>query len=272
MSIINDLSIISLDTIKAFDMNGNPKFILDELQNATIANTQETEDITGRNGRLLNRLKRNKAVTISGSNGLISGGLLEVQTGGTYETKESTPVSWTDYLTVSNNTATTSYVAVGTAGAEIDGIWVRNSEGLAVATLVQDSAVSAGKFVYDPETKKLTFNADELADGTEIIVSYTRNIAGSVVANSTETFSEKAQLYVDATLEDKCGTQYHGQFYLPKVDFSGNFDIAMGDTQAVHDFEAQSLATNSGCYGAGSSSSGDLWTYTVFGVNAPDAN
>ena len=77
-----DITITSLETITAFDVvTGNYKFTLDELQSATIANTQDTQEITGKGGRKLANIKRNKAVTISGASGMISGGLLEAQTG-----------------------------------------------------------------------------------------------------------------------------------------------------------------------------------------------
>ena len=49
---INDITITSLETINAFDIaTGAFKFTLDELQNATIAQTQEKTDITGKQGR-----------------------------------------------------------------------------------------------------------------------------------------------------------------------------------------------------------------------------
>ena len=83
-NIANDLTITSLETITGFDITtGNFLFTLDELQNATISHTQEKEDITGKQGRKLNSLKKNKGVTVSGTNGMISGGLLELQVGGT---------------------------------------------------------------------------------------------------------------------------------------------------------------------------------------------
>lgn len=126
---INDITVTSIETITAFDLGtGALRWVLDELQSATISNTQETTDITGKQGRLLNTLKRNKAVTISGNNGLISGGLLETQTGSAFENKE-TSVMFPDYLTVSNNTAKTTYKAIGTAGNEIESVYIRNSDG-----------------------------------------------------------------------------------------------------------------------------------------------
>lgn len=84
--------ITSLETITAFDIAGAYRFTLDELQNAKIANTQDKTDITGKGGRKLNSLKKNKAVVISGTNGLVSGGLLEMQTGSEFKSVDNAPI------------------------------------------------------------------------------------------------------------------------------------------------------------------------------------
>lgn len=260
---IKDITITSLETISAFDLvTGNYRFTLDELQNATIANTQESTEITGKGGRKLSNLKRNKAVTISGTNGLVSGGLLEAQTGGKFENK-ATEVMWTDYLTVSGNKAATKYKAIGTTGAEIEALFIRNADGSVGEELVQASTAGTGKFTYTPGTKALTFHTD-VADGTEVIVYYKRRIKADVLDNESDVYSEKCTLYIDAFGEDKCGNVYRIQFFIPKADFSGEFSLEMGENQTAHAFEAESLA---GACGAG----GSLWTYTVFGVNTADA-
>lgn len=260
---VNDITITSLDVITAFSMAGVPRFILDELQDATIAHTQERQEITGKGGRKLNSLKKNKAVVISGNNGLLSAGLLETQVGNTFVHKESTAVSWTDYVIVNGNASATNYIAIGTAGAEIAHLYVKNADGTLGEEIVQGAAAAEGTFAYDPATKALTFAEGEIADGTEIAVFYTRNIAGDVLVNESDKYSEKLQLYIDATGEDKCANVYRVQFYIPKADFSGDFDIELGGDQSVHAFEAESLAGACGTSGA-------LWTYTVFGANAED--
>ena len=259
---INDITITSLETITAFDIvTGNYKFTLDELQNATVAQSQESTEITGKAGRKLATLKRNKAVTISGTNGLVSGGLLEMQTGGTFENK-ATEVLWTDYLTVSGAAAATTYKAVGTTGAEIEALYVKNSDGTLGDALEQSDAAAAGKFTYTPGTKALAFNTD-VVDGTEIVVYYKRKIQADVLENESDSYSGKCALFIDALAEDKCSNVYRIQFYIPKADFSGEFSFEMGDNQTVHAFEAEALA---GACGAG----GALWTYTIFGANAAD--
>lgn len=260
---VNDITITSLEVISGFDIaTGNHLFTLDELQNATIAQNQETVDITGKQGRKLNTLKRNKTVTISGSNGMVSGGLFELQTGGKFENK-ATEVMWTDYRTVNSNKATTNYKAVGTTGNEIESVYVKNSDGTLGTKLEQAATADAGKFAYAPATKELTFHTD-IADGTEIVVYYMRKITADVLANESDKYSGKCALYIDALGEDKCANVYHIQFYIPKADFSGEFSFEMGDNQTVHSFEAEALA---GACGA----AGSLWTYTIFGANAEDA-
>lgn len=262
-----DLTITSLETVTAFDIvTGNLKFILDELQNASIANAEEKVDITGKAGRKLSTLKRNKTVTISGTNGLVSGGLLSVQTGSDFAHKE-TEVMWADYLTVdSANSAVTSYKAIGTAGAEIEELWTKKADGSLDKQLEQAASASEGKFAYAPTTKKLTFSTD-VAAGTEIVVYYKRKISADVLENKSDVYSAKCALYIDAMAEDKCANVYRVQIFVPKADFSGEFSIEFGDNQTVHAFEAESLAGGS----CGGDTAGALWTYTVFGANEADA-
>jgi hypothetical protein len=260
---INDITITSIETITAFDIvTGDFKFTLDELQNATIAQSQEKTDITGKQGRKLSSLKRNKAVTISGTNGLVSAGLLELQTGSKFEEKVTT-VMWTDYLTVSGNQATTNYVAVGTVGNEIESVYIKNPNGTLGTELTQAATAEAGKFAYDPASKVITFNDGEIEDGKEIVVFYFRQINANVLENMSDTYSEKCTLYIDAFGEDTCANVYRIQFYVPKADFDGNFELAMGDSQTVHSFEAEALAGSCG-------GSGAYWTYTIFGADEAD--
>lgn len=249
-------------------MNGDFWFVLDELQDATISQTQDQEEVTGRGGRRINTLKRNKACTVSGNNGLLSAGLLEIQTGGEWamgSDGNEAKIEWDEILDITGDQATTEFKAVGTAGAEINALYIRDANGIATEYLEQAAVAADGKFAYDPTTKILTFNPSAYPDGTEVWVEYTRNISADVLTNDSTNYSGKARVYIDATAEDKCGTVYHVQFYFPKGDFNGEFDIEMSDSQNPHAWEFESLA---GACGAG----GTLWTLTVFGENTQDAD
>lgn len=265
-SIINDITVTSIETITAFSIAGDYLFTLDELQNATIGNTEEKVDITGKAGRKLTSMKRNKAATISATNGLLSAGLLEVQTGGTI-VDGTIEVLWTDYLTVNaSHEATTSYKGVGETGAEIEALYVRNEDGTLGDLLEQAAQAAAGKFAYAPATKTLTFHTD-IANGTEVVVYYKRKIVAPSLENRSDVYSSKATLYIDALGEDKCGNEFHIQFYVPKADISGEFSIEFGDNQTVHAFEAESLA--GGC--ASAIEGNLLWTFTIFSADTEDA-
>lgn len=265
MAFVPDITITSLETITAYSLTGDYRFTLDELQKGTIANTQEKQDITGKMGRKLSSIKKNKGVTVSGDNGMVSGGLMAAQVGNQF-VEGATEVLFTDYLVVKGDKATTSYKAVGTAGNEIATVYVRNDNGTIGKAYTQDATAKADKFAYAPDTKEITFNSGDVADGTEIVVSYKRKVEAFVLENAADHYSEKLMLYVDAMGEDKCGNVYRVQFYLPKADFNGEFSLEMGDNQTIHSFEAESLV-GAGCAGVGS----NLWTYTIFANDAEDA-
>lgn len=260
---IADLTITSLETLAAFDITtGALKFVMDELQSASISQSEETTEITGRAGRRLATLKRNQSFTLSGTNGMLSAGLLELQTGDEFR-NGSTKVNWQDYLTVDDNhTAQTSYVAFGTTGAEIENLYIKNADGTLGNKLEQAASAAEGKFAYDPATKTITLHTD-IAAGTELYVSYSRKIVADVLENDPNNYAGKCKVYIDALAEDKCANVYRVQIYIPKADFSGEFSIDMGDSQVVHNFEASALAGACG-------TNGYLWSWTVFGVNTED--
>ena len=260
-----DIIITSLETINAFDIStGDFMFTLDELQSASLAQGQEKVDITGKQGRKLSSLKRNKTVTVSGANGILSCGLLGAQVGSDFANK-TVEAAWVDFLTVNaSHEATTNYKAIGTAGAEITELYILESVGTIRTELEQAAEAAAGKFAYDPSTKKLTFNTD-VAEGSQIAVYYKRRIAADVLTNESDKYSKKCELYIDCIGEDKCANLYRVQIHIPKADFNGEFTLDFGGDQSVHNFEAEGLA---GACGAG----GTLWDMIVFGANADDAD
>ena len=54
---------------------------------------------------------------------------------------------------------------------------------------------------------------------------------------------------MDCLASDPCGDLYRVQFVFPRADFTGNFDLAIGENPAVHSFEFESVA--GGCGGRG---------------------
>lgn len=273
---VNDLIITSLDKIAAFGLGADKDkylFTLDELQNASIGQGQEKTDLTGKAGRKLASLKRNKTITVSGTNGMLSGGLLELQTGGKFVADSDVDVDvifrQTDYFTISTGgTYTLTGAPVTASSKKLVAVYTRNTDGTIGTELTKKAgnSLAAGEYELTGPTDgkyALTFDGS-LADGTEVVAIYDRSVVGHKLDNESDVFSGKAQLYIDATAEDKCSNVFHVQIYIPKADFNGEFTIDMGDNQAVHNFEAEGLA---GACGAGET----LWTFIVIGENAADA-
>ena len=254
---VSKLIITEVAQITAFNNAGELEFIMDEIQNGTISNTQEKSDITGRNGRKIASLKKNKAVTVSATNGVLVGGTLAAQTG--TEVEQGTfNVRITDVMTVQGNTCRTSRAAVGVTGAEIGTVYVRNANGSLGAKIEQDADAAEGKFKYDPATKEITVSG--VADGTCLIAFYDAEVEAAKISNDSEKYSKVLKLYIDVILQDSCDTEYAGQVIIQRADVSGEFELSLGGDSFAHAFSAESLA--GGCTG-----STNLWDLVIYGVN-----
>ena len=254
---VSKLIITEIAQITAFNNAGELEFIMDEVQDGSIQNSQEKSDITGRNGRKIASLKKNKAVTVSATNGVLVGGALAAQTG--TEVEQGTfKVRITDVLTVTSNKATTTKTAVGTVGAEIGTIYVKNANGSLGTKIEQDASASSGKFAYNPSDNSIT--TDGLTDGTEIVAFYDVEVESAKISNDSEKYSKVLKLYIDVALQDTCDVEYFGQIVIERADVSGEFELSLGGDNFAHAFEAESLA--GGCTG-----STKLWDLIIYGVN-----
>ncbi len=242
---IDKFTIASYDQIVGFDRtNGSLDFILDELTDFNLSNSEDKSEITGKGGRTIGTLKKNKKVTGSGTNGFLCGGALAAQVGSEVESGEHT-IRYTDPVVVSNNKGTTVETAVGAVGNEIGVIYVRDENNAYISggkKLTQTSGVpKEGEFSYDPETKEITFFTGEIADGTEVIAFYDAKVTGKRIVNDTDRYSKTLALYIDVTCKDICDNLFHGQFIIDRADFSGTFDLQGGNDPVSHKFEFTSL-------------------------------
>ena len=254
---VNKLTITQIDQITCFNNANELEFIMDEIQEGSINNTQEKVDITGKGGRKISSLKKNKGVTVSATNGLLVGGALEAQTGSEVE-QGTFKVRVTDIIVVNANAGVTVQEAVGTVGAEIGTLYKKNANGSLGEKLTQVASVTqTGEFAYDNGTKALTFFKGDLADGSEVVAFYDVEVESAKISNDSETYSKTLKMYIDVTAQDNCDNMYHGQFIVPRADFNGEFDLSMGGDPTVHAIEAESLA--GGCTG-----STVLWDFIIY--------
>ena len=258
---IDKFTITSYDQITGFDRtNGSLDMILDELNHFTLSQEEEKVDISGKGGRTIGSLKKNKKVTGKGTNGMLSGGALAAMLGSDIEDGEYT-IRYTDTIIVSSNEDTTTEKAVGTVGNEIGTIYARDANKAYISggkKLTQTSSdPSTGEFSYNPETKKITFFAGDVADGTEVIAFYDAKVTGKKISNDADKYSKTLQVFIDVTCQDVCDNLFHGQYIIDRADFNGTFDIAGGSDPATLGFEFTSLPNL--CTGKS-----DLWDFILF--------
>lgn len=256
---IEKLSITQVDQITAFYGN-DLEFIMDEVTETTLSQEEEITDITGRGGRKIGSLKKNKAVTGKGTNGLIVGGALAAMVGSEVEENKEEKVRYTDTsLKVASNKASIEKKEslVGAAGQEIIAVYVKNKDGSLGKKFTQNAASVAAAEEFSYSDGEITFTEGKLADGTELVAFYDIKVNAKKVSNVSDKYSKTLKLYIDCTAQDTCDNQYHVQFIIPRADFHGTFDLTFGGDPSTQDFEFGSLA--GGCGGSNS-----LWDMVVF--------
>ena len=258
---IDKFTITSYDQIIGFDRtSGSLDMIMDELNDFSLAQEEEKVDITGKGGRTISSLKKNKKVTGSGTNGMLSGGALATQLGADIE-DGTFKIRYTDTIVVNSNKGVTTETAVGTTGNEIGTIYVRDANNAYISggrKLTQTSgSPSTGEFSYEPSSKQITFFAGDVADGTEVIAFYDATVTGKKITNDADKYSKTLALFIDVTCQDSCDQLFHGQFIINRADFNGTFDIQGGTDPSTQAFEFTSLPDL--CTGKSL-----LWDFIVF--------
>lgn len=256
MSEINTerLSITSVELIHGYNNAGECEFILDEVQSATISNTEEKVNITGKGGRVLGSLKKNKAVKVTGSNGLVCGGMMAAQTGGEVTKSENMIVRATEILTVSGNSATLTGTPADTNSIKV---YEKNPNGTLGTLLTAAAADDPTEGEYKLSGSSITVSASDQI--SELVCFYDRTVeTAAMVSNVSDSYSKTLTVYMDCLASDPCGGLYRVQFVFPRADFTGNFDLAIGENPAVHSFEFESVA--GGCGGRA-----NLWDCIIFG-------
>ena len=260
---INGFTITSLETIHAYNrQTGICELYLDELQETTIENTEDTQDITGKGDRLLKQIKKNKATTVTGTSALICGDLMAAQTGSEVESGDAMKIRKPDILEVAKDATEvkTTFKAVGDAGAEIVTLCVLESNGALGKKYTQGATVSADEFTYDVDSQTIALPTGIAAAGDiKIVAFYDYEAAGAKVVNKSDVFGKTLKVYVDCIGTDVCDNEYKCQFVIPRGQFSGEFSVTMGGDQTVQDFTINTLVDT--CQ---STATGELFEFIVY--------
>jgi hypothetical protein len=244
------MNVKSIDRILGYNLSTNAlMFILDELQDATLTNGEETVYGTGKLGGRISSLKKNKTAGLTANNGFVVGGLLASQWGTDAEVAGTATLSipYFEVLTAGTGgtSCTTTYAATGTAGAEIGFIYSVNSDGTQSTSYAQDTTAAATKFSYATATKVLTLPTSVFTEGDKVIVAYNYLAKGRKYVNKADVVSKNAKIVVELTIGDACETaEYPAYILMSNAALDGTFDLSLGGDQVVHSLTVNAIKNN----------------------------
>ena len=259
IAMLEGWTITSVETIENYSRTDDTCLcILDEIKNVSLANSEDTTDVTGKNNQALFTIKRNKAVSGSGSSGYISGNLLSLQTG-------ADPVSGKIKFrkreilkfTTPANTVILSETAVGTKGAEILSLIVTIDGETTSTKYEQASVAGVNKFAYSTSDKTITLPTatNDKSGIVEVVYEYEKD--GASVGNKSGTYGKTTHTFINCLGKNTCDEIYFVQIEIYRCDWNSNFTFDLGGDAVEHPFEFKSLVDKCG---------GDnkFWDFKVF--------
>lgn len=216
--------------------------IFDQIKEGSIENTSDQTTQTGLRGVVLNTLNRNKATTISLTNGYLVASGIGVQTGSgveeaSAENKFTIPeIEYSD-ITTDTTKIVLKRTPVGVTGAEIPFIYKANKDLSQGEKFAIGATVSATTFTLDKATKTITLPTGVFETGDVVIIMYDyEDTVGKKLSNRADTFGGTVELIIDATTHDVCDDAilYHTKIVAPKFTVDSNFNVSVGDEPATH--------------------------------------
>ncbi len=229
--------------------DGSLMFLMDQIKDGSITNGAEQVFGSGAAGVRIIALNRNKTAGFECNNGFVSGGALAAQLGGEPDVAEdgSLVSPYFDQKTVAGTgtdmTAVTEHTAEGLVGDEIGKVYVMVEGNPLGKELVQDKTLAAGKFTYDPETKKINVSDADAKTGDLLTMVYNYKTSGAKILNSSDNFPKSGKLLVEVLMRDVCDNEtiYTGVMVFPNAAIDGNFTMTFGNEPMVHNFKATAL-------------------------------
>lgn len=244
--VINDFTVTEYDVLEGYSRTDSDLVLrLEDMTDFTLSQSEDSTDLTGKNGRKIGKKKTGKTLTGSGTYALLSAGLLKVQTGGEITTGTQV-VRKSELKTVSGATLVTDATAIGTAGAEIPFLKTVAKNGAIVDVYTQAATADATHYAYDPTTKTITLPIDGsdavIADGTTVMYAYEREVQGTMVTDPSDKFGDTLEVWVHVFGKDACDNKYFASIVIPRADFSSEFEFDLGGDQITHNFSFEALA------------------------------
>lgn len=235
-------------TVDAFSLDdGSLIARLEDLKSSNLSNNGTVVYAQGGVGNpKIIGFSHSKEANLSIENAVITDGAMGIQTGsGVTKLTEAKIIPFDEVLSAASDGVTLSYKATGTEGSEIGFAYVLNSDGTIAKTLKQGAVAAEGVFAYASATKKITFNAGEVAEGVKVLVVYYPQInSAKQISNSTEVFAKNVRLHCKTLFRDTCsGKDYVGVLviYKAKAGEEWSIDLSADGDPAVHAISFEAL-------------------------------
>lgn len=215
------------------DKNDNVIFSLNQVQDLSMNQTSESQEVTDALGVSIMELMRSKALEVSANNAIYDFGLLAAQYG-TEKVEVGTTVVAPAMKTFTLTEGSYTLKPAPVAGTEIKTVYELNGD----STLGAKYEVGTD-FSYADGKITMTANVDKNA---EFFVMYEYETDSAIeIVNSSNQFAKMGKMTFEVLAYDVCDpeTKLFGYLILPRFQLSNDFDWSIGGDNQQHAFSGK---------------------------------
>jgi hypothetical protein len=224
------------------DKDDNIIFALNQVQNLSLNQTSESQEVTDALGVSIMELMRAKALEASAENAIYDFGLLAAQYGtekvaASADAKVVTPTMETFEV----KKDMTEYTLKNTPVKAPTAIYALNGDSTLGAKFVAGTDESATEFSY--ADGKITLPTG-LEAGTELFVMYEYETEKAIeIINSANKFAKMGKMTFECLVYDVCDpeTKMFAYLILPRFQLSNDFDWSIGGDSQTHAFSGKAM-------------------------------
>lgn len=217
------------------DKKDNIIFSLNQIQDLSMNQTSESQEVTDVLGVSIMELMRAKALEVSANNAIYDFGLLAAQ----YGTEKVAATSEAKLVVPTMETFEykgTEYTLKHTPKTAPNAIYALNGDSTLGAKFVPGTAASATEFVY--ENGKITLPTG-LKGVDDMFVMYEYETENAIeIINSADKFAKMGKMTFEILAYDVCDpeTKLFGYLILDRFQLSNDFDWSIGGDNQQHAF------------------------------------
>lgn len=228
------------------DKNDNIIFSLNQIQDLSLNQTSESQEVTDAFGVSIMELMRSKALEASANNAIYDFGLLAAQYGtekitATAEATIKTPAMESFEVPAADEEGKIAYTLKHTPVDDPIAIYALNGDSTLGAKFVPGTAASETEFVYADGVITLPTG---LETGAEMFVMYEYESDSAIeVINSANNFAKMGKMTFEILAYDVCDpeTKLFGYLVLPRFQLSNDFDWSIGGDSQQHAFSGKAM-------------------------------